>query len=121
MRLLRLILVGGMAVTSGCASVPPGQIVQAAGSIIGSAIAPGVGAPIGSLLGMLTGLVLQGHLDRANERRERVVLSDQLGGDGRVVDSSGLGLQGTPTRVWVDETMREGRLIAGHFEVRHLP
>ena len=126
MRDLRRIVVGGtlsLLVASGCASVPPGQIAQTAGTIIGSAIAPGIGAPIGSLVGMLTGLVLQGHIDRANEKHERTVLNDQLGGPGQVAGGSGSSADpsGVPTRVWVDETLRDGRLAVGHFEVRYLP
>ena len=126
MRDLRRFLVGGslsLAVLNGCASVPPGQIAQTAGTIIGSVIAPGIGAPIGSLVGMLTGLVLQGQVDRANERHERTVLSEQMGGAapaGGPSDSS-TNPSGPPARVWVDETLRDGRLVAGHFEVRHLP
>ena len=126
MRVFRPILVGGalsVFMVGGCAGVPPAQIAQSAGTIIGSAIAPGIGAPIGSLIGMVAGLVLQDHADRANERHERTVLTEQMGGRGQSAEASGSSMvpEGPPVRVWVDETMREGRLVAGHFEVRPLP
>ena len=104
---------------AGCAGVSPGQVAQTAGTIAGSVIAPGIGAPIGSLVGLIAGLVLQDHMDKVNEKKERVVLNDQLGGQGSA--DSAPGAQGEATRVWVDETMRDGRLMAGHFEVRTLP
>ena len=121
----RAILVAGalaVGMASGCAGVSPGQVAQTAGTIAGSIIAPGIGAPIGSLVGLLAGMVLQGHMDKVNEKKERVVLNDQLGGQGgQGRADSAPGAQGEPTRVWVDETMRDGRLMAGHFEVRTLP
>ena len=121
----RAILVAGalaLGMASGCAGVSPGQVAQTAGTIVGSVIAPGIGAPIGSLVGLLAGLVLQGEMDKANEKKERVVLNDQLGGQGGQGRADAApGAQGEPIRVWVDEAMRDGRLMAGHFEVRTLP
>jgi len=105
----------------GCASVPPAQVGQTVGAIIGSAIAPGLGAPLGSLAGLLGGMLVQGRMEKATEGRERKTLGEQLaagsptGPDGSPVET------GEPARVWVDETVQQGRLIAGHFETRTVP
>ena len=118
-------LVGGVAflfALSGCAGVPPAQVAQTAGTIIGSAIAPGVGAPLGSLVGLLAGMVVQGQVDKATEIQERQELGNRLGGAApSATGSAAAAAQGEPTRVWVDEAMHGGRLIAGHFDVRSLP
>ena len=112
----------GVLLLSGCAGVSPTQIGQTAGTIAGSAIAPGVGAPIGALVGMLAGLVVEQQVDKVREQKERVDLSKQLQTPSAVHAPSG-GEQpvGSPTRVWVDERLENGRLIAGHFEVRPVP
>jgi hypothetical protein len=113
-----------VAMTSGCSSMSPSQIGQTAGTIAGGAIAPGIGVPIGALVGTLTGMVVEGHLDKARERKEHVELSNQLGGSAPLPKASttmaALPLEAM-TRVWVDEQLRDGRLVAGHFETRAIP
>lgn len=119
----RGILVGmvGMVVLSGCSSVSPPQVGQAVGGIVGTAIAPGVGTQLGSLAGMLAGMLAQGEIDKANEKRERRTLGEQMAAKGPSLAAESTPLaSGTPTRVWVDETVRDGRLVAGHFDTQHL-
>lgn len=121
------ILVGtlGLALTGGCAGIPPAQVGQAAGTIAGAAIAPGIGAPLGALVGMLAGMVVQGEADKVTEKRERRELGDQLAVGAQASEAAsptpGGAPQGEPTRVWVDETVRDGRLVAGRFETRYIP
>ena len=118
-RLLVAVLTIGLC--AGCAGVSPTQVGQTAGTIAGSAIAPGIGAPIGSLVGLVAGLLVQGHVDKVTEKRERKELGDQMATKGSVAaPPQETAPPGAPTRVWVDETMRDGRLIAGHFDVREL-
>ena len=101
----------------------PQQLGQVVGTVAGNVIAPGIGAPIGGLFGLLTGMVVQKKVDQVTEQRERVELGEQLksrpggapAGDGQAAFS------GTPTRVWVDETWRDGRVMAGSFEERYIP
>ena len=125
MSLHRHFLVGGIGwclLLSGCAGVPPAQIAQTAGTIVGSAIAPGIGAPIGSLVGLLAGMVVQSQVDKSTEKHEREELGSRLGHtQPSAGETAAASTQGEPTRVWVDETMRDGRLAAGHFDVRYLP
>ena len=104
----------------GCAGISPVQVGQTAGTIAGAAVVPGVGAPIGALIGLLAGMVVQGQVDKATEVHERKDLGEELAA-GRSPTSEKTALpHGTPTRVWVDETVHNGRLIAGHFDVRSL-
>lgn len=119
----RHVLVGMMALLAvgGCAGVSPVQVGQTAGTVAGSAIAPGVGAPLGALVGLLTGMVVQGRIDQATEKRERRELGEQLARAPLQSPAAAAPAPGTPTRVWVDETVQEGRLIAGHFETRNIP
>ncbi len=112
-------------VVPGCAGAGPAQLGQMAGSMAGAVFAPGVGAPVGGLVGLLAGMVLQREVDRVTESRERVELNDQLeqtgattSSDGRPVPTTSVGV---PTRVWVDETVQNGRLIAGRFDERLPP
>lgn len=121
---MRPILVGAMLLTiaSGCAGISPVQIGQTVGTIAGAVLVPG-GAPIGALVGMLTGMLVQGQVDKATETRERKELSERLTtGDGQpaMIAEAPPEPVGPPTRVWVDETVQEGRLVAGHFEVRRI-
>ncbi len=119
----RAIIVGivGVVVLSGCSSVSPPQVGQAVGGIIGTAIAPGVGTQLGSIAGMLAGMLAQGQIDKANEKRERRTLGDQMATKGASLRTESPVLaSGTPTRVWVDETVQDGRLIAGHFDTQYL-
>ena len=105
---------------SGCAAVSPVQVGQTAGTIAGSMIAPGVGAPIGALAGLLAGMVIQGQVDKVVEKRERKELGQELG-KGPDAASEGTGPpRGQQTRVWVDETVQNGRRQEGHFDTRYL-
>lgn len=116
----RQLLVGftALAVASGCAGVSPIQVGQTAGTIAGAAIAPGVGAPIGAVVGMLAGMVIQQDIDKVTEKKERRELNDQLAKKSAPAAASTKQPAGEPTRVWVDETLQNGRLMAGHFETR---
>ena len=108
-----------LSLASGCAGISPAHLGQTAGTIAGSAIVPGLGAPIGALLGLVAGLLVQNEVGKVTEKHERKTLSDQLGGASPTrSDSAEVLPQGVPTRVWVDETVQDGRLIAGHFETR---
>ena len=119
----RAILVGAAVLwlAAGCAAVPPAQIGQTAGTLAGAAIVPGIGAPIGAVIGAMAGMLVQGQLDKATEKRERKDLGDQLRPGTADPGGGDAAPQGTPVRVWVDETVREGRLVTGHFDVRSLP
>ena len=119
----RPFLVGvlSLLLASGCAAIPPSQVGQTVGTIAGSAVAPGIGAPVGALVGLLAGMVLQGEVDKGTEKRERKELSQQLGVGSNPSAALERPTQGEPIRIWVDETVREGRLIAGHFDVGYLP
>lgn len=106
----------------GCAGVPPAQIGQTAGTLAGGALAPGVGAPVGALVGLLAGMLIQGEMDRVMEQRERQTLGDELRTTRSVPSGEASApAQGEPSRVWIDETVDDGRLIAGHFDVRQVP
>lgn len=114
-------LVGILAI-AGCAAVSPTQVGQATGSLAGGAIAPGIGMPIGALVGTLAGLVIEHQLDKAREQKERGELSQQLQAPlASHAAMHGRPPLGEPTRVWVDETIGNGRLMAGHFELRTIP
>lgn len=106
---------------AGCASVPPAQVGQTAGALAGGAIAPGIGAPVGALVGLLAGLVVQGQVDKATEKRERKDLGRELGTVSNRAAAATPLPGGPPVRVWVDEAVRDGRVAAGHFDVRNLP
>ena len=121
MRRQFLVGVMGLLLSGGCAGVPPAQLGQAAGTIAGAAIAPGIGAPLGALVGALAGMLMQGHVDKVTEQHERKELSDQLVVGSLPAAERETPSQGEPVRVWVDETVQEGRLVAGHFDVRALP
>ena len=119
---MRAILLLGLAGLSGCASFSPVQLGQTAGTIAGAAAVPGLGAPMGAILGSLLGSVFQKKMDRATEQRERVELADQLerGSDRNASEARAALPRGEPVRVWVDETVQKGQLMAGHFETRYL-
>jgi len=110
----------GMALAGGCANVPPAQVGQAAGTIAGGAIIPGIGAPVGALVGLLAGMLVQGHVDRTTETRERKELGDQLTTARPAGSQEAASADGQSIRVWVDETVKNGRLVAGHFDVRYV-
>lgn len=119
----QVVVIGIMSLSlaGGCAGVSPAHLGQTAGTIAGSAIVPGIGAPVGALLGLVAGLLVQNEVDKVTEKHERKTLSEQLGGASSPLADGADGLpQGVPTRVWVDETVQEGRLIAGHFETRSI-
>lgn len=116
-----IIGVMGLLFVGGCAGVIPTQVGQTAGTIAGSAIAPGIGAPIGALVGLLAGMVVQGEMDKVTEKHERKELSEQLAphpSEGSAQEGTS---QGEPVQVWVDETVHNGRVVPGHFDVRSLP
>jgi len=119
----RIVVIGCCVLLStGCAGVAPQQVGQVVGSIAGAVIAPGIGAPIGGLVGLLAGTVVQKRVDQVTEQHER----DELGRQLKTASASSAGNGeappvGTPTRVWVDETFRDGRLVAGTFEERYIP
>ena len=119
---VRVALLLMLSLTTGCAGMAPAQLGQTAGTIVGSAIAPGIGAPLGALMGMLAGLLVQNEVDKVTEKTERKTLGEQLA---QRTPSPGTAEAGpplsTPTRIWVDETVKEGRLLAGHFDVRYVP
>ena len=108
---------------AGCSGLAPQQLGQLVGTVAGNVIAPGIGAPIGGLVGLLTGMVVQKKVDDVTEQRERVELGDQLKtrSAGGPSTAAGQALSGVPTRVWVDEAWRDGRVIAGSFEQRYIP
>lgn len=120
----RRILVGALVAVSlgGCAGISPSQVGQTVGTIAGSAIVPGVGAPLGALVGLLAGLLVQGKVDQVTETRERKELGDQLATDTGPAPSDAVAPPlGEPVRVWVDETVHDGRMVAGHFDTRYIP
>ena len=106
---------------SGCAGVPAAQMGQTVGTIAGSAIVPGIGTTIGALVGLLTGMVVQGEMDKVTEKHERKELSDELAAGPPPASVQDIPAQGEPVRVWVDETVHEGRLVPGHFDIRPIP
>jgi len=107
---------------AGCASLSPTQVGQATGSIAGAVLAPGIGMPLGALVGTLAGLVVESQVDKVREQKERVELSEQLNIPPEAPPpQSPEAAFGQPTRVWVDETVDNGRLMAGRFEVRAIP
>lgn len=107
---------------SGCSGVSPAQVGQTIGTLAGSAIAPGAGGMLGAAVGLLTGMLVQSHVDKVVEKQERQTLGDQLGAGPRTASASlDASLQGEPTRVWVDEAMTNGRVVAGHFDTRVVP
>ncbi len=121
MRRRWLLLCGLCWAAGGCAVFAPQQIGQIVGTIAGAVAAPGLGAPLGSLLGTLAGLAVQKQVDTVTERKERVDLARDLQPKtAAAAASSAAGPAGVPTRVWVDETLRDGRVIAGHFDVHAL-
>ncbi len=108
-------------VSSGCAGIAPVQIGQTAGTIAGAVLVPGVGAPVGALVGLMAGMVVQEQVDKVTEKRERKELGEQLAVGAAPGSETIPPPQGQLIRVWVDETFQDGRLLAGHFDVRYLP
>jgi hypothetical protein len=106
---------------AGCAAVPPAQVGQTAGTIAGAVLAPGIGAPVGAFIGMVAGMLVQGQVDKATEKRERQELGGQLQTGSQPSGGEAAAPPGSPVRVWVDEAVRDGRRIPGHFDVRSLP
>lgn len=120
--MFKLILLLSLAGLGGCVSFSPVQLGQTAGTIAGAATIPGLGAPLGAILGSLLGSVFQKKMDRVTEQRERIELSEQLerGSDKNASEARTALPRGEPVRVWVDETVQEGQMMAGHFETRYL-
>ena len=100
---------------SGCAGLSPAQVGQTAGTIAGAAIIPGIGAPVGALVGLLAGMVVQGEVDKVTEKRERTTLGQELANG--IPSPAASTPPGDMTRVWVDETIHNGRLVPGHFDL----
>jgi len=122
MRISFGVIVVGAAALSGCSGVSATQVGQTAGTIAGAALIPGIGAPIGTLIGTLAGLVIEQQVDKSREQQERTVLTDQLKRGPASPGAASTGpFLGVPTRVWVDERVENGRLLAGRFEVRPVP
>ncbi len=122
--MVRQILVAGLSLVlvSGCAAISPVQIGQTVGMIGGATAVPGLGAPVGALLGTIVGTIFQKRFDQVTEQRERKELAEQPGTPAVAISQSKpiAPPQGEPVRVWVDEVMRGGNILAGHFEVRRL-
>ena len=120
---------------AGCSGVSPTQVGQTAGGIAGGLLAPGIGMPIGALVGTLAGLVVEGQVDKSREKQESAELGQQLATEPGHPATGGVGdgsadsrrlrptapANGRPTRVWVDEQVHNGRLLAGHFDARAIP
>ena len=106
---------------AGCSGLSPTQVGQTAGAIAGGAIIPGIGFPLGTLVGTLAGLVVEGQMEKAHEKQERVDLSKHLAPPVSSGAQPRLGGVGEPARVWVDERLENGRLVNGHFEFRPIP
>ena len=107
---------------TGCATLHPQALGQTIGTIAGSVVAPGIGAPVGGFIGLLTGTLLQGGFDRVLAKRERIELGEQLKTPpaGPVLAKNIVPTAGT-TRVWVDEAIRNGRIVPGHYDVWQAP
>ena len=119
----RNVLLGAVSLlmAAGCAGISPVQVGQTAGTIAGAALVPGIGAPVGALVGLLTGMMVQKEVDKVTEKRERKELAQRLG-DQVVPPADDVSpTAGQSTRVWIDETLQDGRLVAGHFDARALP
>ena len=120
-RRLASLLLAACCVT-GCAASAT-QVGQTAGGILGGLLVPGIGTGLGALVGTVAGLALDSEIDKANEKKERVSLSSQLqaktGADAAVPQRDEP--VGQPARVWVDEAVRDGTVMAGHFEERVIP
>ncbi len=107
---------------SGCSGVSATQVGQTVGGLADAAIVPAMGAPVGTLIGTLAGLVIDSHLDKSREQKERAALQEQLNRQALArTEAPDSHPPGEATRVWVDEQVERGRLIAGHFEVRAIP
>ena len=78
------------------------------------------------MIGLVAGMLVQGQIDKVTEKKERKQLGDQLTSGPNPpaapeAPEMSAPSQGTPTRVWIDESVRDGRMVAGHFDVRYLP
>jgi outer membrane lipoprotein SlyB len=121
MRRLKPTLVVAFLFTCGCASVSPTQAGHTAGAFIGGVILPGIGMPIGTAVGYLAGLVVEKKIDEDRDKKEKVELSQKLQDPPESSNiSSNLSAE-YPGRIWIDEQVHEGKLIAGHFEERVIP
>ena len=91
------------------------------GTVAGAVALPGIGAPIGGLVGLLAGMVVQQEVDKKTEKRERVELGHELKTmPNAATAAAGTELAGIPTRVWVDETFQNGRVVPGSFQERSI-
>ena len=111
-----------LCLATGCASVPPSQVANAAGTVAAMAVAvtpAAPAAPLVQLLGHFGSMLIQRKEDQVTETRERRELAEQMAGSGSILQ--GDPLAGEPVRVWVDETLKDGRILPGRFEVRYVP
>lgn len=105
-----------LVLVSGCSGVSATQLGHTVGALAGIAVP--AASPVTTLVGMLAGMMVDHNIQKAEDNRERRSLSDQLGVGSPGASAAAIG---DPVRVWVDETVREGRILSGHFDVRHLP
>lgn len=100
------------------------QVGQMVGTIAGTIIAPAVGGPVGGFIGLMAGMLVQKKVDQVHEVHERRELSEQLERGSNLSANTPEEFQkqvGIPTRVWVDEQIHLGHVIAGHFDTRPIP
>ena len=134
MKIRLLVIAGSLLFVPGCAygpRVPLAGIGCMAGGTSAALVAPPL-APLGALLGHQAGALIDHWLentpkaremDRQRQSEEQPVLTEQLmtgplmTGPLPVKDGSEV-MAGRPLRIWVDEMMWNGRLVAGHFEDR---
>ena len=66
-------------------------------------------------------MVVQGEVDKVTEKRERKELSQQLQTPATHPPTDVLpATSGEPVRVWVDETLHDGRVVAGLASVSRI-
>ena len=124
-----MVALGGLLGGAGCAGMSPTQSGYLLGSIAGGAAAGPAGAAVGSLVGTLAGALAAKPLEQHREKVERKQLQDQLGAPAPVTAQqptapSEIAQPDGPmvmARVWVDERIERGRVVAGHFEERSIP
>lgn len=130
----------GLLGASGCAGMSAMESGYLLGSIAGGAAAGPAGAALGSAVGSLAGAMVAKPLEQHREKTERKELEAQLGApeagappaDGSRSEPPGAAASsgrpavgsaggGTPARIWVDERIERGHVVAGHFEQRSIP
>lgn len=90
--------------------------------IAGAVIVLWVGGPIGDLVGLLADMLVQDEMNKSTTRLERKELGEEFAVRSTTQTSEPTQPPlGEPARVWGDEMMKNGRLISGSFNIRHLP